>query len=701
MAGTRPTFLTFEEFYSEPTNNPFGTTGLDVVAGVNNVNAGWRLANRPPSIKEVHLNMLADFSTPIGAVGIFVQGGGSVTGEFQVLHGIQNFPGLPGRPSADRRQTFAYLGEVVGIDAVTVAFDDECLNVTASVIVPGTHDRVMQLLNDDSTTELLGPFLATEANTRTIKTRCAIYVPFDLVPIVIGQDLSARMVYELLVPLIVSNGLATTLKPLVDYLTIALVSPTATEATPVTVRDKVGLDWNITPALVGYRRDKVLFEILSDLRPATPSRGDPYVQDLATGVASFVTEMKDARIAGDDRRVEAARPKTFREKYGDRLADQMLLLTNTRDDDLLPNFYHELAGRPKGVSERILLQREVDLAARALGVQPFKVTPSQILALKTFDFVGDGYSEIGTGLLPFSITPPDATSAATRRMLAEDRARAETFDMSGEAANGALTTSDATRLRNNKGYVVADWMEARQQARSYGALVGALLGVGHHCVLNYQNYLSRLDELESRLRWEFDSAHGKRLGPPLMVFHVQLNWRAWFVKQLSTGETKVIPAPDFCHGIDAFDMHNNLSWVPSVANIPVLHALIVPTHGASTRGTAMRSNASPATPVTTPSAPPLVARREPGRAVRNTRRDARFTGNTPFAANVRGRRVLQAIVLAGPPPQHVRGGVTECACVSYHAKGICYDNCDRAIDHVPMSDAEATEFHDWCAIAFA
>jgi hypothetical protein len=175
---------------------------------------------------------------------------------------------------------------------------------------------------------------------------------------------------------------------------------------PVTVRDKLGLDWDINPALVGYRRDKTLYTVLPDLRPSTPSRGDLYVQELANGFKQFVTKMKDARIAGDDRRLEAARPKTFREKYGDRLADQMLLLTNQPDDDLLPNFFNEFAGCPKGISERILLQREVDLAARAQGVQPFKFTPWQILALKTFDFTGDGYTEVGTGLLPFSVTPP-------------------------------------------------------------------------------------------------------------------------------------------------------------------------------------------------------------------------------------------------------------------------------------------------------
>jgi hypothetical protein len=110
-----------------------------------------------------------------------------------------------------------------------------------------------------------------------------------------------------------------------------------------------------------------------------------------------------------------------------------------------------------------------------MEVQSFKVTPSKILALKTFDFVGDGYTEIGTELLPFSATTPDATSVLARRMLSEDGARAKTFDMSVEGANRALTTIDENRLRNNNGYVLANWMEARAQARSCAALVGGYL----------------------------------------------------------------------------------------------------------------------------------------------------------------------------------------------------------------------------------
>jgi hypothetical protein len=165
------------------------------------------------------------------------------------------------------------LGEVVRIDAVTIAFDEECMGIMDSVIVPGTHNRMMQVLAKVPSAELLGPFPSMEANTRTTKTRAVIYIPFDFVSIVLGRELSARRAYELLVPSIVASGLASTFKPLVDFLTIALVSPNGTTVTPVTVRDKVGLEWDINPFLVGYHREKILYSVLWDLCPSTPSQG--------------------------------------------------------------------------------------------------------------------------------------------------------------------------------------------------------------------------------------------------------------------------------------------------------------------------------------------------------------------------------------------------------------------------------------------
>jgi hypothetical protein len=124
----------------------------------------------------------------------------------------------------------------------------------------------------------------------------------------------------------------------------------------------------------------------------------------------------------------------------------------------------------------VILQREVDQSAEVLGVLPFKVTPSQSMALKTFYFCGLPVGEIGTGVLPFSIIPPDATSVAAVRATAGNHANADIFDLSGDPIGGALSTRDTQRLRNQKGYILANWGEARVQLRCTLGLLGALCG---------------------------------------------------------------------------------------------------------------------------------------------------------------------------------------------------------------------------------
>jgi hypothetical protein len=52
--------------------------------------------------------------------------------------------------------------------------------------VPETTSRSLQLLAAEPEDELIGPFRASEANVRMIKTRGAMFVPFDLMPIVLG-----------------------------------------------------------------------------------------------------------------------------------------------------------------------------------------------------------------------------------------------------------------------------------------------------------------------------------------------------------------------------------------------------------------------------------------------------------------------------------------------------------------------------------
>jgi hypothetical protein len=281
----------------------------------------------------------------------------------------------------------------------------------------------------------------------------------------------------------------------------------------------------------------------------------------------------EARLDRNDRtdaREVARRPWTIRERLGEALTDRILLLCRAPNDEDLPPIYHEWAARPRGVSKRYTLQHSVDAAAAALDVPSFKVTPTQVMAFKNFRYAGSSYFDIGSGLLPFSITPSDATSVQARAMLAADRVQADAFDLGGDPESGAVAPGEVARLRNLSGYTPQTWNEALSQLLGMQALMGALLGHLHPVVTAYGRSLRRYRRMLTRLEFEIDHAHGRRLGPAIMTFHVQLAWRNWMVLQLDTGETDAIDPPDFGMGLTMLETQNNLMWLPSITNVPLL-----------------------------------------------------------------------------------------------------------------------------------
>jgi hypothetical protein len=299
------------------------------------------------------------------------------------------------------------------------------------------------------------------------------------------------------------------------------------------------------------------------------------------------------------------------------------------------------------------------------------------MAFKNFRYAGSTYFDIGSGLLPFSITPSDATSVQARAMLAADRVRADAFELGADPENGAVAPGEVARLRNLSGYAPQTWNEARSQLLGMQALMGALLGNRHPAVTAYGRFLRRYSCMLTRLEFEIDHAHGRRLGPSLMTFHIQLAWRNWMVVQLEAGETEAIDPPDFGTGLTMLETQNNLMWLPSITNVPMLLNLSVPIRAppvGRTPGPAPPVRASapapssaayhvPNPPGGVPNVAP-VARRDQGRPVRNTARASLFTDNSPFAQNVRSRRVSEAIALAGPPPPWWTAVVPQFLCVS-------------------------------------
>lgn len=82
--------------------------------------------------------------------------------------------------------------------------------------------------------------------------------------------------------------------------------------------------------VLSYRRTKILYNQLPDLKPKAATPGDPALRQLATEVHNLA---ENARLDREDRktfREEQAKPKTVWQAYKDRLADKLLKLEAKR-----------------------------------------------------------------------------------------------------------------------------------------------------------------------------------------------------------------------------------------------------------------------------------------------------------------------------------------------------------------------------------
>jgi hypothetical protein len=145
---------------------------------------------------------------------------------------------------------------------------------------------------------------------------------------------------------------------------VALVLPTEDSEVPVTVWAHAGrTGYTPGPVAINYRRTQVLYRDLPGLRPSAGSpcsTSDPALIDVARGMRDMVMEARAERNARLDNREESRRPKSVREKMGDTITDQLLLLCRASCDEELLRLYQEWAARTKGVSDRWVFQQAVE-----------------------------------------------------------------------------------------------------------------------------------------------------------------------------------------------------------------------------------------------------------------------------------------------------------------------------------------------------
>jgi hypothetical protein len=89
----------------------------------------------------------------------------------------------------------------------------------------------------------------------------------------------------------------------------------------------------------------------------------------------------------------------------------------------------------------------------------------------------------------------------------------------------------------------------------------------------YGQFIRQYDRLITLLESEIGQVHGPRLGPSLIMFHVQLIWHNWLVVQPYAAQTHWVESPEFGMGLSILEAQNNLMRPPIVTNIPLLLSL--------------------------------------------------------------------------------------------------------------------------------
>ena len=92
--------------------------------------------------------------------------------------------------------------------------------------------------------------------------------------------------------------------------------------------------------------------------------------------------------------------------------------------------------------------------------------------------------------------------------------------------------------------------------------------------------------------------------------------------------------------------------------------------------------------------------RDTSQSVCNHNVDPRFFVNTPLGEKLKKLRIPEGIARTMTqgkciPVHPMQRSPDNQRCLSWHVKGLCYDNCKKRYNHSPLSDAAKEEMHNY------
>ena len=124
----------------------------------------------------------------------------------------------------------------------------------------------------------------TDATTTTIKARSSAFIPFELVPLLLEKQYTAREAFLVVHGHLTLHNVLDACGPLLDFLQVA--GTYGTGDTIVNVLSEPGPTFRLEKQLTEYMREKVLYRDLPSLRHGSAAPLPPSMERLTAAVTT-------------------------------------------------------------------------------------------------------------------------------------------------------------------------------------------------------------------------------------------------------------------------------------------------------------------------------------------------------------------------------------------------------------------------------
>eukprot|EP00536_Pseudo-nitzschia_multiseries_P016461 jgi/Psemu1/46299/gm1.46299_g len=435
---------------------------------------------------------------PVGALGIFLT---DTFGKarLRLVHGLRKYPGPLTAPSTNKGKAFGYLDDIEG-DAGELVLVNAALLEQAPETLVLSLDRHLDVIKHAHHSHMIPMVLGDDPHMEVITPFKACFIPFQLVPLLLGKGLSPIHALNIIYPYLDTLNLALTCAPLLNTLRAAGTDPTIVDggvhfATP-------GTPFRGEPGLTLYMRNQVLYRDLPGLKkpshpgqppaPGQPAGVDPTLAATLTALANQQLKLSEGL---DQRRP----PATVKNTWGPLYTQRLLLLCGKLEEADLPPIYQAWAQKGKHEKTHMIFQSQVATCAAEFLIQAPLVTTAALKKFQDGNFHGTDPFDVADGILPLAFTPPGGSAASLKREQ-EAAATVAAYDTMISTEGNSLTLKDSLELQKTKAYLPIDWTEATTQLESYLAVLATILGMHHPVVQGYQNGLAKLKLQQMPLR---------------------------------------------------------------------------------------------------------------------------------------------------------------------------------------------------------